>query len=275
MQEKIIVHYPQDEMTTFLLPITQGCSYNKCKFCTMYKDQRYKEVSLSEIELILKSGHLYTEKVFLVGADPLSLGFEKTLHILGLIKKHLHYCACVASYASIRNIARYSEKELTILHNAGLRLLYIGFETGRDDILKKMNKPHSLTEALREAKKLNRAHLPFNTIVLSGIAGSAQGIKNAEATAQMINKFTTNKVITMKLMVFHGSLLAEEVKKGDFIPAAKEELLLELEHLLTHLQVKKPMIFDTTHPSNIIKIKGTLPQDKRRLINKIRQAKDK
>lgn len=273
MEEKIIVHYPQDERTTFLLPVTQGCSYNQCSFCTMYKDQDYKEVSLSELELILKSGYLYTEKVFLVGADPLSIGFEKMLYLLRLVKKHLPYCARVASYASIRNIAKYSEEELGVLHNEGLRMLYIGFETARDDILERVKKPHRVKEAIEQAQKLNRAHLAFNTIILNGIAGRGQGVANAISTAQMINHFDTNRIITMKLTIFQGSELAEELRNGSFLPASGEEILAELQTLLENLEPKKPMIFDTTHPTNMIKIKGTLPQDRKALINKIKMQR--
>ena len=61
--------------------------------------------------------------------------------------------------SSIKNIAKYSVEELSILHNAGLRLLYIGFETGRDDILKLMNKSHTVNEAIKQAKKLNEAKI--------------------------------------------------------------------------------------------------------------------
>ena len=75
------------------------------------------------------------------------------------------------------------------------------------------------------------------------------------------------------LTVFQGSELAEELRKGSFLPASGEEILAELETLLENLEPKKPMIFDTTHPTNIIKIKGTLPQDRKALINKIKMRR--
>src|SRR5665648_146590 len=142
------VHYPHDEMTTLLLPVTLGCSYNKCKFCSMYKDVEYKRVPITEIQVQLMNGYLYTEKIFLTGADPLSIGFDEMIEILKLIKKYLPYCARVACYASIRGILGYSEKQLSMLHAEGVRLLYIGFETGRDDILRLMRKPHKVEDAI-------------------------------------------------------------------------------------------------------------------------------
>ncbi len=263
------VYYPYDEMTTVLLPVTSGCSYNKCVFCSMYKDEKYNEVPFSDIEIQLLNGYIYTEKIFLTGADPMSIGFDKMKRLLDLIHQYLPYCARVASYASIKSIAKYSVEELSVLHDAGLRLLYIGFETGRDDILKLMKKGHTVNEAIKQAKKLNEAKIPFNSIIMYGIAGKGESVDNAIATAKMINQFITNKVITMNLIVFDETELNNMVKRGDFIPPYGNERLEEIRTLLDHLEPKQPMIFDTTHPTNIIKIKGTLMQDKERLINEV------
>ena len=269
MYKEDTVYYPQDEMTTILLPVTSGCSYNKCAFCSMYKDNKYCEVPIPDIEMQLLNGYIYTEKVFLTGAEPISIGFYKMKQLLDLIHKYLPYCACVASYASIKSISKYSVEELSTLHDAGLRLLYIGFETGRDDVLKLMNKGHTVSQAIKQAKKLNEAKLSFNTIVMYGIAGEGESIDNAVATTEMINQFITNKIITMNLTVFHGTELSNMVKRGDFILPCGKERLMEIKTLLENLEPKVPTIFDTTHPTNIIKIKGTLPQDRKRLINEL------
>ncbi len=263
------IYYPQDEMTTALLPVTSGCIYNKCAFCAMYKGVRYSEVSFHDIEIELLNGYKYTEKVFLTGADPLSVGFEKVRRILELIHKHLPYCACVASYASIKSISRYSVSELSILHEEGLRLLYIGFETGRDDVLKLMNKSHRVNEAVLQAKKLNEARITFNSILMYGIAGQGEGVNNAIATAEMVNQFITNKIITMNLTVFFGTELNSMIEKGAFTLSSCSERLVEIRTLLENIKPLKPTIFDTTHPTNIIRIKGILPKDKGMLINKV------
>ena len=267
--EKDMVYYPQDELNTFLLPVTRGCSYNQCAFCSMYKDIPYREVPVSEIEKILMNAGRYTEKVFLTGADPLVIGFRKMKALLAMIRQYLPYCACVASYASIRNLAQYTVEELTILHDDGLRLLYIGFESGDDEILSLMKKSHRRTDAIREAKKLNQARLPFNTIIMYGIAGAGQGEKNARATADMINQFTTRTIITMNLKIFGGTPLETMVNSGRFVPAQPVELLLELRTLLEELNPSQPTLFNTTHPTNLIQIKGVLPKDRDELLNEI------
>jgi len=238
----------------------------------MYKDAEYQEVPFSEIEKQLVNADAYTERVFLTGADPMAIGFGKMKILLDLIRRYLPYCACVASYASIKNIARYSVEELSILHDDGLRLLYIGFETGSDDVLKLMKKGHTVKEAIEQARKLNEAKIMFNTIIMYGIAGKGGAEKNALETATMINQFTTSKVITMNLTVIAGTELSSMVKRGEFIQADGRERLLEIKTLLENLEPEKPMVFDTTHPTNIIRIKGTLPQDRKRLIDKVAEC---
>lgn len=274
MEEKSTVYYPQDEMHTFLLPVTVGCSWNKCTFCSMYKGVEYAEISLPQIENHLRNADKYTERVFLTGADPVAIGFKKMKQLLDLIHKYLPHCGCVASYASILNLSKYSVEELMVLHNAGLRDLYIGFETGRDDVLQFMKKCQTVTHAIREAKKLNAAHIPFNTIIMYGIAGKGEGVDNALKTAEMINQFTTKRIITMNLTIMQGTELSRMEETGEFVAASGKERILELKTLLENLEPKQSMIFDTTHPTNIIKIKGTLPDDRRRLLTELAKQID-
>ena len=275
MYKDDVIYYPQDEANTVLLPVTTGCSYNRCAFCSMYKDTKYAPIPFPAIEAELRSGYRYTEKIFLTGADPLSIGYPEMKRILDAIHHYLPYCHRVASYASIRSISRYSLEELSILHDAGLRLLYIGFESGRDDVLKSMKKGHTVDEAIEQARKLNEARLPFYTVIMYGIAGEGESLRNALSTAAMINRFKTGKVITMNLVVFYGTELDGMVKRGEFIPPGAKERLLEIRALLEILVPRDRMVFDTTHPTNIIKIYGTLPEDRRRLLVEVDRRLDK
>lgn len=263
------IFYPHDEMTTLLLPVTIGCQYNKCAFCSMYIDDKYSEVPFREIEMQLMNAYLYTESIFLTGADPLSIGFKRMKELLQLIHKYLPYCASVRSYASIRSISLYSKEELNTLREEGLNLLYIGFETGRDDILFLMNKGHKVKDSLRQAKKLNEVNMRFNTIIMYGIAGQGESVDNAIATADMINQFETKKIITMNLMVFERTKVENMIKNRQYTPSSRSERMIEIRTLLEYLKPIKELTFDTSHPSNIIKIKGQLPQDKNKLLAKI------
>ena len=239
MSESRNIFYPQTEITTVLVPVTRGCSFNQCAFCSMYKEEAYEEVMLQEIEFELMNGETYTERVFLTGADPLSVGYEKMMRILKLIQKYYPYCGCVAMYAAVRTINNYTVEELKQLHAAGLRLLYIGFESGSDEVLKSIRKGHTVKTAIAVGKKLNEARLPFNAIVMYGIASTE---------------------------------LAKMEQEGMFVQAGIKEKISEVRILLENLDVKKRTEFDTTHATNIIKLLGTLPDEKEILLEKIKNS---
>ncbi len=243
------------------------------------------------------------------------------MRILKLIQKYYPYCGCVAMYAAVRTINNYTVEELKQLHAAGLRLLYIGFESGSDEVLKSIRKGHTVKTAIAVGKKLNEARLPFNAIVMYGIAGEGNSEENAKKTAEMLNQFSASKIITMNLTVFASTELAKmeqegmfvqagikekisEVRillenlmlnqfsaskiitmnltvfastelakmeqEGMFVQAGIKEKISEVRILLENLDVKKRTEFDTTHATNIIKLLGTLPDEKEILLEKIK-----
>lgn len=263
------IYYPQSEIHTPLIPVSSGCPHNRCKFCSMYKEQIYEELDIDDIEYELKNLDEYTEKVFITGADPLAVGYKKMLQILKKVKKYAPYCACVAAYASVRSISQYSVEELKNLHEAGIRLLYIGFESGWDYALQLMDKGHTVEQAVEQGKKLNQARISFNAIVMYGIAGKGNGVKNAEKTAEMLNQFHANKIVTMNLTVFDLTPLAKMEKNGIFSQADTNEKVLEIRTLLENLDPEKQTIFDTTHTTNLIKVEGILPREKEKLIKEL------
>lgn len=269
MRKNETVYYPQDEMLTPLIPITSGCKYNRCLFCSMYENGGYREISLHDIDTELLNAYKYTEKIFLTGADPLAVGFERLLKILLLIKKRLPHCACVASYAAVRSIALYTEEELSILHDNGLRLLYVGFESGSDEVLSFMKKGHNVEMAIEQGRKLNLVKLSFNAIIMTGIAGKGRCIDNALKTAKMLNQMELNKIISMNLRVFEFSKLNNYIKNGEFLLPGMNERIMELRTVIENFIPKKKTLLDTTHPTNIVSVKGYLPDEKDEIINKI------
>ncbi len=266
MYKDATTYYPVNERHTQLVPVTIGCAHKKCAFCHMYENCPYEEVPLHEMDEELRYGNEYTEKVFLTGADPLHIGFAKMEKVLQLIRKRLPRCACVACYAAVRTVYRYSVEELKQLHELGLRLLYIGFESGDDEVLAFMKKGHNVDMALTAAKKLNEAHIPFNTIVMLGLAGRDKCLTHAEKTAAMVNQFHSNKIVTMNLTLFDSTPLAAMVTRGEFVEASNWEKGEELKALLERLDPPGGTILDTTHPTNNIKIMGQLPFEKEKLL---------
>lgn len=264
-------YYPFSEVSTQLIPVTIGCAHKKCTFCAMYESSSYSEVPLSEIDYELQYGNEFTERVFLTGADPLYIGYKKMCKVLELIRKRLPVCACVAAYASVRTIAKYSIDELKHLHELGLRLLYIGFESGSDEVLKNIKKGHTVEQAIEQAKKLNEAKIPFNSIIMYGIAGRDKGIWHAEKTAEMLNQFQSYRIVTMNLTVFDSTEIAIQEARGEFVQASRSEKAEELETLIKLIEPQNPTIFDTTHPTNLVKVCGVLPYEREVMLEELKK----
>lgn len=269
MSQESSVYYPASEVHSTLLPVTAGCSWKRCAFCAMYESDTYAVLPLQQLEEQLRYGNTYTEWVFLTGADPLTSGFEHMCRVLKLVNKYLPYCCSIAAYASIRTIATYSLEQLKTLHGLGLTLLYIGFESGSDAVLTQMRKGHTVAQALEQAHKLNAAKLPFNCIVMYGIAGKGRCLEHAEETAALVNQFQSRKIVTMNLTVFNSTPLAAMEREGLFTQASNAERLEELRRLLELLDPPGGALFDSTHATNYVKLLGMLPHEREKLLSQL------
>lgn len=269
MSQERSVYYPASEVHSTLLPVTAGCSWGRCAFCAMYESDTYAVLPLQQLEEQLRYGNTYTEWVFLTGADPLTSGFEHICRVLKLVNKYLPYCCSIAAYASIRTIAAYSLEQLKTLHNLGLNLLYIGFESGSDAVLTQMRKGHTVAQALEQAHKLNEAKLPFNCIVMYGVAGKGHCLEHAEQTAALVNQFQSRKIVTMNLTVFNSTPLAIMEREGLFTQATNAERQQELRLLLELLDPPGGALFDSTHATNYVKLLGMLPHEREKLLSQL------
>lgn len=216
-----IIYYPPFERHSLLLQVTSGCSYNRCAFCNMYKTVDFEVIPLKQVIADLRDAagyNPYTERVFLIGGEPLCLPFEQMREILIQIKKYLPYCACVSMYASIKNLRDKSVEQLQELHRLGLGFLYIGLESGSDRILTLMKKGHTAAEAVQQLQKLNQAQIPFNSILIYGLGGTGTARENAQASARMLNQVRSANIIMMNLTVFPGNRAGKVVQGRQLCP---------------------------------------------------------
>ena len=267
-----IIYYPPFERHSLLLQVTSGCSYNRCAFCNMYKTVDFEVIPLRQIIADLRDAagyNPYTERVFLIGGEPLCLPFEQMREILIQIKKYLPYCACVSMYASIKNLRDKSVEQLQELHRLGLGFLYIGLESGSDRILTLMKKGHTAAEAVQQLQKLNQAQIPFNSILIYGLGGTGTARENAQASARMLNQVRSANIIMMNLTVFPETELEKWCRDGSFVQATGRERIEELAYLLEALELATPTGFSTSHVTNPVMVTGTLPYDKEKMLEGI------
>ena len=140
------VYRPPSEAYSLIVQVTYGCSHNRCAFCDMYDDKNFGLRPMDEIVQDFKMARqLYrrVSRVFLADGDALTRKTEDLVSILDLVYGLFPECERVTSYASPGSIKRKTEEELRLLRSKGLKMVYMGLESGSDKVLTKMSKGHT------------------------------------------------------------------------------------------------------------------------------------
>ena len=260
---------PPMERSSYMLPVAVGCSYNACTFCMLFKHLRYRELPKEQIEaemqrVVAAGGNPKT--IFLGDGNALGLATDHLLWILERIHHYFPGCEAVNMDATVTNISHKSDEELQALYDAGVRNLYLGIESGLDDVLAFMKKDHNLQQAYEQIARMQKAGLIFNAHMMTGIAGKGRGIENAEATAEFFNRTKPTKIINFSIFHHRRSPLYREIEAGRYIPADEQENLREERRLLELLEVEN-LRYDGLHDVVIQqRFRGTLPRDKEKLL---------
>ena len=265
------VYRPPGEWRSFLVQATIGCSHNGCTFCGMYKGKRFRIRPMDDIiGDIREAAAFYNqyEKVFLCDGDAIVLKTEDLLEIIGEIKKDFPHCRLISTYAGPRSTLSKTPEELKILHEAGLGRAYLGIETGMESLLKSTNKGVTRAEMLEAGLRLRNAGIDLWGIILIGLGGKPLSMENARETAKIINEMQPNHLSAMNYTPVEGTKLGNQALRGEFQVLSAKESLMETAELIRNLEVSG-MHFTSDHASNYLPLKGTLNEDREKLLRLI------
>ena len=238
------------ERSSYMLPVAVGCSYNRCKFCTLFRHLKYRELPMEQIEAELErvrnlGGN--PKHVFLGDGNAFGLDTGRLLKITDLIHRYFPDCCAINMDATVTNIRAKSQEELQALRAAGIRHLYLGIESGLDDVLVRMEKDHNLDQAYRQIDRIQNAGFIYDAHIMTGIAGHGRGRENAYATAEFFNRTRPRRVINFSLFLSHSAPLYREAQAKTFVPATELENLQEERLLLELLTTPEPLVYDGFH----------------------------
>lgn len=262
------------ERASFMLPVAVGCSYNACKFCTLFKHMKYRELPMEQIEeeiLRVKNAGGNPKRVFLGDGNAFGLKTEKLLTILNMICTNFPACEGINMDATVTNIQEKTDEELKQLKAAGVDELYLGIETGLDDVLKFMIKDHDLQQVYEAIDRLHVAGLQYDSHMMTGIAGKGRGIENAIALAEFYSRTKPRKIVNFSLFLHREASLYKDIESGRFKPADELENLMEERKLLELLEAEN-IKYDGFHDFSGVRVRGTLPQDKEKMLAKLDKA---
>lgn len=268
------VFRPPSEAHSLILPVTNGCSWNHCGFCEMYTAPQKKFRARDEqqvLEEIRRCGEqLIVQRVFLADGDALVLPTRRLLSILQAIAEHMPTVERVSSYCLPRNLRKKSVEELRELADAGLKMAYVGAESGDDEVLARVNKGETYASTLSALDKLGQAGITRSVMILNGLGGCSLSVQHAEQSAQLMNDSQPEYLSTL-VVSFPMGETRFRAGFADYQPLDQHGLFLEVERLLQRLELRDT-VFRSDHASNYLVLKGTLGADKARLLAQVRQA---
>ncbi|ORU89548.1 MAG: radical SAM protein [Cycloclasticus sp. symbiont of Poecilosclerida sp. M] len=273
------LYRPPSEANSLIFQVTEGCSFNRCSFCSMYRDKTFNEkpldIVLAEIETAAKT-QPNTRRVFLADGDALYRDTASLLTILNALHQHFLHLRRVSSYALPNNLLTKTMGELKDLKAAGLTLLYYGIETGNANLLKCITKGATPEKMKVGLTKATDARMKVSATVILGLGGKHYWREHIQQTAELVNSLKLTFLSTLQLTLEEG-IQAEflqkfERQKRTFEAQNDLAVLQELELLISLLSPEKPMIFRSNHASNALPLKGNLPRDKENLLKQLNSA---
>ena len=268
------VYRPPSEAYSLIVQVTYGCSHNTCAFCSMYKEKRF---ALRPLEEVLEDFHIArrtyrnVDKVFLADGDALIRKASELYTILDTIRELFPECQRVTSYGSPSSIRVRTDEELRTLREKGLTMVYMGLESGCDDVLKLMRKGHMSAEIVEMGQKVRRNGMALSVTAITGLGGPDLLERHAIETAEAFNAMNPEYIGMLTLMVEPGTPLYDWVRQGEFQLLTQPQVLRETRLLVEHLD-SPGSVFRMNHASNYLVLKGTLNQDREAMLRTIDAA---
>ncbi len=265
---------PPSEADSILLQVTLGCSHNKCTFCGSYRDKRFKikddKIILSDI--LFAARHMqHEDRLFLMDGDALIIPQQRLMWILERIKEHLPRVKRVGAYANVKSVKLKSPAELKQLRENNLGILYLGVETGDDELRKAIYKGSTAATCIEMGRRVKEAGIQLSATVLLGIGGREKSMRHARATGELLSAMEPDFIGALTVMLIPGTPLYRDCKNGTFVLPDEAGLLRELREMIACTNLTRGYFF-SNHASNYLPVKAKLPSGKQKVLDLIDAA---
>ncbi|WP_040191460.1 radical SAM protein [Clostridium culturomicium] len=266
------VYRPPSEGRSLIIQATIGCSHNKCTFCEMYKDKKFRMRNIDEVFEDLRSArarYSYIEKIFLADGDALIIPTNRLILILDEINSLFPECKRITVYASPKSILLKSPEELSLLKEHGLYMVYLGLESGDDTILAAVNKGASSSQLIEAGKRIKDADIKISCTLISGLGGKEKWTEHAINSAKVINEIDPDYLGLLTLRV-ENRLINQDVINGRLTLLSAKEVLEEAHLLIKNLDLSN-CVFRSNHASNYVSLGAVLGDEKEELLQYIEE----
>jgi radical SAM superfamily enzyme YgiQ (UPF0313 family) len=264
---------PPSEAESFLLPITYGCSHNKCTFCYYnlaqgpFRTRKFEDIK-RDVDALIPSSRWSVRRIFLQDGDALACSQPRLVDVLDYLGEKFPNLHRVGIYGTPQDVLRKSVDELRQLRDLKLGIVYMGVETGDEELLRKVCKGVDYAQMVEAGRRVMEAGIRLSVTVILGLGGVAGSEEHALATAKILTDIDPDYVGALTLMLYPGSPLHDELDRGDFIMVDPFQSLQELRTIVADSTFTECFLA-SNHASNYLPIKGRMPRDKKRVLKLI------
>jgi radical SAM superfamily enzyme YgiQ (UPF0313 family) len=280
MESHRVIVRPPSEANSLLLPLTFGCSHNDCAFCGTYTSVKFRIRPVADIkkdiDRVAQSYSWSVRRVFLEEGDALIYPQRRLVDVLEYLNKKFPHKEKVGTYATPQSALIKSVDELRELNRLGLKIAYMGVETGDEELLSRINKGATYAQIVEAGRKLKQAGVTLSVTVILGLGGIERSETHAMKTAQILSDIDPDFAGALTLMLVPGTPLHKDCEEGRFELISPFQSLRELKIMIENSSFTQ-CFFTANHASNYLPIKVWLPEQKTavlKLINDILDKKD-
>ncbi len=276
MQYEGRVFRPPSEAYSLIVQVTIGCSHNRCTFCDMYKEKKFRVRKIEEVKADFDEArreYRRVSRIFLADGDALMCRAAHMAEILRYIRELFPECERVTSYGSPASILCKTQEELNELHDLGLDMIYLGLESGSDEVLRRVNKGETADEIVRAGQMVKAAGMKLSVTAIAGLGGDELSQEHAIKTGEALSRMKPDYIGLLTLLFELETPLMRDWQEGRFHLLEPKEIAAETLTLLEHLDCEG-CVFRANHASNYVNLAGTLNQDRAHMIARLREALD-
>lgn len=268
------VFRPPSEAYSLIVQVTIGCSHNKCTFCDMYKEKQFRVRKIEDVKRDFDAArrqYRRVERIFLADGDALMCRAEHMAEILRYIRALFPECERVTSYGSPASILVKKQEELDLLHELGLDMIYLGLESGSDEVLRRVNKGETADEIVRAGRMVKAAGMKLSVTCIAGLGSLELSETHAVETARALSRMKPEYIGLLTLLFELETPLMRDWQQGKFYLMNPVEIAHETLILLEHIDAEGS-VFRANHASNYVNLAGTLNRDRAAMCDKLRRA---
>jgi radical SAM superfamily enzyme YgiQ (UPF0313 family) len=263
------IYRPPSEADSLLIQATVGCPHNKCTFCMVYKKgpayrvRRVKDIKadLDEAELVYGSR---VKSLFFPAGNTIAMPADQLAEICAYGRSVFPELQRITIYGSSRYIVEKGPDAMRMLRESGLSRIHVGFESGDDEVLRRIKKGADAATQIQAGIWVREAGIELSEYIMLGIGGTARSSEHALRTAEALNKINPDFIRLRTFLPKIDTLLLHQIQKGRFQMLSAHQVLREAKLLLKHLDVTSDILSD--HYTNYADVHGKLPVDRDRML---------